>query len=237
MPISASHALIGGFIGSGIAIAGINSIQWNNVLKIFLTLLLAPAAGLVVAYVITKIVFFLTSGASVKINNVFKFLETVSSAFYAISHGSNDGQKAIGIITFSLIVLGFYRPTEGNFAPKWVVVACALCITLGIMVGGWGVIKTIGMNIYKIKHVHGFVAQFSAALVIYTSSVLGLPLSTTHVITTSVMGTGAAERVKGVRWSVSGNVFITWLLTIPTTAAVSYMIYHIIFFFVKLLNL
>lgn len=237
MPISASHALIGGFIGSAVAMAGFGSIQWNNVFRIFLTLLLAPVAGLVVAYIMTKIVYILTAGASVKINNLFKFLEIVSSAFYAISHGSNDGQKAIGIITFSLIVLGLYSPQQGSFAPSWVVVACAICITLGIMFGGWSVIKTIGMNIYKIKHVNGFIAQGSAALVIYTASALGLPLSTTHVITTSVMGTGAAERVKGVRWAVGKDVFITWLMTIPTTALVAFVIYRIIFAAVKLLGL
>lgn len=236
MPISASHALIGGFIGSAVAITGFGSVQWNNVLRIFLTLFLAPAAGLVVAYILTKVVYIITANASVKINNLFKFLEVISSAFYAISHGSNDGQKAIGIITFSLIVLGLYNPQQGSFAPRWVIIACAICITLGIMFGGWSVIKTIGMNIYKIKHVNGFIAQGSAALVIYTASVLGLPLSTTHVITTSVMGTGAAERVKGVRWTVGKDVFITWLITIPVTSVVAFVIYKIIFGIVKILG-
>ncbi|MCS7152134.1 MAG: inorganic phosphate transporter [Endomicrobia bacterium] len=237
MPISASHALIGGFIGSGIAIAGFESVQWNNVVKIFITLFLAPAAGLVSSYILTKIVYSLAVGASNKINSVFKFLEVVSSAFYAVSHGSNDGQKAIGIITFSLIVLGLYKPQHGNFAPQWVIIACAVCITLGIMFGGWSVIKTIGMNIYKIKHINGFVAQGSAALVIYIASMLGLPLSTTHVITTSVMGTGAAERMKGVRWSVGKNVFITWFITIPMTAIVAFILYYLIFNLVKILGL
>ncbi len=237
MPISASHALIGGFIGSAIAIAGVNTVKWNNVLKIFLTLLLAPVLGLFSAYVLTKIIYFLTRSASRKINKLFETLEVLAACFYAISHGSNDGQKAIGIITFSLIILGVYTPTQTNFAPKWVIISCAVCITLGIMFGGWSVIKTIGMNIYKIKHVNGFIAQLSASLVIYFASVVGLPLSTTHVITTSVMGTGAAERLKGVRWGVGRNVITTWIITIPTTAAVSFLAYHLIFFIIKILGL
>lgn len=237
MPISASHALIGGFIGSAVAIGGIYTVEWYNVSKIFITLLAAPVIALVVSYIMTKIIYFLFRAASLKVNKMFKILEILASLFYAISHGSNDGQKAIGIITFSLIVLDLYRPVGDNFAPKWVIVACALCLTIGIMVGGWGVIKTIGMNIYKIKHVNGFVAQTSAALVIYLGSILGLPLSTTHVITTSVMGTGAAERVKGVRWGIGRNVFLTWLLTIPMTAVLAYVVFHIIYFLAKLLNL
>jgi PiT family inorganic phosphate transporter len=116
------------------------------------------------------------------------------------------------------------------------IIACAICITLGIMFGGWAVIKTIGMNIYKIKHVNGFIAQLSASLVIYLASAVGLPLSTTHVITTSVIGTGAAERLKGVRWSVGRNVLFTWIITIPTTAAVSFLIYYFIFFTIKILG-
>jgi len=236
MPISASHALIGGFIGSAIAIAGIEVVKWNNVLKIFLTLLLAPMLGLVCSYILTKIVYFIASSAPRKINKLFETLEVLASCFYAISHGSNDGQKAIGIITFSLIVLGVYTPTQDSFAPKWVIIACAICITLGIMFGGWAVIKTIGMNIYKIKHVNGFIAQLSASLVIYFASSIGLPLSTTHVITTSVMGTGAAERIKGVRWGVGRNVLFTWLLTIPATALVAFFVYRFIFFIVKILG-
>jgi len=236
MPISASHALIGGFIGSAVAIAGIDVVKWNNVMKIFLTLLLAPVLGLICAYILTKIVFLLTRSAPRKINKLFKTLEVLASCFYAVSHGSNDGQKAIGIITFSLIVLGIYTPTQASFAPKWVIIACAICITLGIMFGGWAVIRTIGMNIYKIKHVNGFIAQLSASLVIYLASTVGLPLSTTHVITTSVMGTGAAERLKGVRWGVGRNVLFTWIITIPTTAAVSFVVYYFIFFIIKILG-
>lgn len=237
MPISASHALIGGFIGSAVAIGGFETVQWNTVIKIFLTLILAPVAGLITAYVFTKIVYFLARGASLKINRLFEFLEVVASCFYAISHGSNDGQKAIGIITFSLIVLGLHVPQQNHFAPQWVIVACAICITLGITFGGWSVIKTIGMNIYKIKHVNGFVAQASSATVIYISSLLGLPLSTTHVITTSVMGTGAAERVKGVRWGVGRDVFLTWVITIPTTAVISFLLYYLIYVIAKMLKL
>ena len=234
IPISASHALIGGFIGSTIGIAGVVAVKWNNVSKIFLTLLLAPVLGLVCAYILTKIIYFLTRSASRKINKLFETLEVLALCFYAVSYGSNDGQKSIGIITFSLIVLGVYTPTQNSFAPKWVIIACAVCITLGIMFGGWSVIKTIGMNIYKIKHVNGFIAQLSASLVIYLASIIGLPLSTTHVITTSVMGTGAAERVKSVRWGVGRNVVVTWFITIPTTAVVAFLDYYFIFFIVKL---
>ncbi|MFN3550599.1 MAG: anion permease [Endomicrobiia bacterium] len=239
IPVSASHALIGGFVGSSIAAFGYNVVKWNNVLKIFSMLIIAPILSFILSYLVTKISYFLSRNATLKINNLYKNLQIISSLGCALAHGSNDGQRNVGILTFGLIVLGIISPTkDGNlFVPRWIVFLSALSISLGIMFGGLSVIKTVGMNIYKIKHINGFSAQFTSTVVVYIASLLGIPLSTTHVVTTSVMGTGVAERIKAVKWLVSRDIFLTWILTIPLSLIISYFLYFIILEVVKILNL
>lgn len=239
IPVSASHALIGGFVGSSIAASGCNVVKWNNVLKIFSMLIIAPLISFFLSYLITKISYFLSRNATLKVNNFYKNLQIISSLGCALAHGSNDGQRNVGILTFGLIVLGVISPTkDGNFLiPWWIVMLCALGISLGIMFGGLSVIKTVGMNIYKIKHINGFSAQATSTIVVYLASLLGIPLSTTHIVTTAVMGTGAAERIKAVRWLVSRDIFLTWILTIPISIVISYFLYFIILGGVKILSL
>ena len=227
-PISASHALIGGFIGAGVVAGGPDIVQWKNILIIFIFLIGAPVISLVFSFFVTKLAYFFDRGTTPKINKTFRFLEICSSMGFALSHGTNDAQKTMGIITFSLIVLGLYTPSGDVFIPKWVIIACALSISLGIAFGGKGVIKTIGMNIFRIRHINGFSAQSSGAGVIYLATIFGLPVSSTHIISGAVMGTGAAERVKAVRWGSSFNIFLVWLITMPFTAAVSAIIYFLL---------
>ncbi|MEW6556179.1 MAG: inorganic phosphate transporter [Elusimicrobiota bacterium] len=235
-PISASHALIGGFIGAGIVAAGLDIVQWNNVLTIFIVLIAAPIMGLIGAFIVTKLAYFLSRSTTPKINKLYKYLQICSSMCFALSHGTNDAQKTMGIITFSLIVLGLYKPTGEVFIPKWVIVACALAITLGIALGGKAVIQTVGMHLYRIRPINGFCAEGSGAGVIYLASIFGLPVSTTHIISGAVMGTGAAERVKAVRWGSSFDIFIVWLVTMPATACVSAGIYFLLINGIKLLG-
>ncbi len=230
LPVSASHALIGGLVGSALGIGEFQKVHWNNVLKIFLLLLFVPLLSFFTAYILTKILRILLMGANIKIKKLFKHLEVFTSYLYALSHGTNDGQKAVGLITFSLIILGFSNQNI-IFSPKWVIFLCALSLSLGIMFGSWKVIKTVGIKIYKIKDLNGVVSQFTSGMIIYIASICGLPLSTTHVFTTSVMGTGAAERVKGVRWWLSRDIFLAWLLTIPITATISFLVFKLIILF------
>jgi len=233
-PVSASHALIGGFVGSSIAHSGFDIVNWNNVIKIFSMLIFAPIISFSLSYFITKIAYFLSRSASLKINNLYRNLQILSSLACALAHGSNDGKRNVGIFIFGLIVLGVLPTTNDVFSiPKWVTLLSALSISLGVMFGGLGVIKTIGMNIYKIKHINGFSAQTTSAIVVYLASLLGIPLSTTHVVATSVMGTGAAERIKAVRWFVSKDIFFAWILTIPFSILVSFVLYKLIFLIVK----
>jgi PiT family inorganic phosphate transporter len=233
-PVSASHALIGGFVGSSIAHSGFDIVNWNNVIKIFSMLIFAPIISFSLSYFITKIAYFLSRSASLRINNLYRNLQILSSFACALAHGSNDGKRNVGIFIFGLIVLGVLPTKNDVFSiPKWVTLLSALSISLGVMFGGLGVIKTIGMNIYKIKHINGFSAQTTSAIVVYLASLLGIPLSTTHVVATSVMGTGAAERIKAVRWFVSKDIFLAWILTIPFSILVSFVLYKLIFLIVK----
>jgi len=235
-PVSASHALIGGFVGAGVVAGGLDIVQWKNVLTIIVVLVIAPIMGLVGSFIVTKISYLLFRGATPKVNKLFKALQICSSMTFALSHGTNDAQKTMGIITFSLIVLGLYKPTGGAFIPNWVIIACAASITLGIALGGKAVISTIGMDIYRIKPINGFSAEGAGAGVIYLATLFGLPVSTTHIISGAVMGTGAAERVKAVRWGQSANIFVVWLITIPSTVIVSAVIYFLLINGVKLLG-
>jgi len=235
-PVSASHALIGGFIGAGIVAGGLNIVQWKNSLTIFIFMIGAPVTALVSSFFATKLAYFFARGATPKVTKVFRFLEICSSMGFALSHGTNDAQKTMGIITFSLIVLGLYTPVGDAFIPNWVIIACALSISLGIAFGGKGVIKTIGMSIFRIRHINGFSAQSAGAGVIYLATIFGLPVSSTHIISGAVMGTGAAERVKAVRWGSSFNVFFVWRITMPATALVSAVIYFLLINGVKLLG-
>ncbi|OGS45748.1 MAG: hypothetical protein A2539_07895 [Elusimicrobia bacterium RIFOXYD2_FULL_34_15] len=234
MPSSSSHALIGGLIGAFFFGWGIGPINWYKVMEIILIMIISPFIGLFVTYIFTRLTLIFSQWASPKANKYFLKLEILSSITQALAHGTNDAQKTMGVIVFSLIILGLYKVPENQsiLIPHWVVISCALTISIGMGIGGWKIIKTLGCKLYKIKPIHGFASQTASTLIIYITALFGYPVSTTQVISSSVMGAGAAFRPKMVRWNVAQDMAVAWLVTIPASgiiAGISYFILHKIF--------
>jgi PiT family inorganic phosphate transporter len=214
IPSSSSHALIGGLIGAVVMAAGFKVIIMKGIIKVLIALFASPVIGLIAGMLIANLVFLFSWKATPKINEVFKKLQIVTSIGLALSHGTNDAQKTMGIITLGLVITGMQK----TFAvPLWVILICASAIGIGTAVGGWQLIKTLGSKFYKIRPVHGFAAQATSAIVIITASLFGGPVSTTQVVSSAIMGVGAAERVSKVRWGVAGEIASAWVLTIPAT--------------------
>lgn len=227
LPSSSSHALIGGIAGAVVASQGWTSLNAGGLLeKIFLPLIASPLIGFVIAYIVMGFIFWLVGNLAPKIvNKYFSRLQIISAAFMAFSHGSNDAQKSMGIITAALLSSGMIDTFE---VPLEVVLACAAAMALGTSLGGWRIIKTMGSRIIKLEPVHGFAAEASAAMVIIGASILGRPVSTTHVISASIMGVGATKRMSAVRWNVAKNIVNAWLLTAPLSALVAALAYFLI---------
>ena len=218
IPSSSSHALIGGMIGAVTIGAGASSIELDGMEKILIALFISPIIGLALGYFFTKIVFFLARGATPKINVFFKRSQIVSAIALSLSHGTNDAQKTMGIITLGLVIAGVIPNFE---VPLWVITISAGAIALGTAFGGWKLIKTLGSKFYKIRPVHGFSAQLTSAFVILGASIVGGPVSTTQVVSSAIMGVGSADRVKMVRWGVAKDIIVAWIVTIPATAAIA----------------
>jgi inorganic phosphate transporter, PiT family len=219
LPSSSSHALIGALIGMGIAAYGVGAVQWGEVYPVFITLISSPIAGLVVAYVVSVVLLNLLRRARPShANSAFRKLQLFSSGFVAFSHGANDAQKTMAIITLALFSSGHLA----EFAvPTWVALAAALAIGLGTWAGGWRIIRTMSTRIVRMDPVHGFAAQTVAASVIQLATVWGLPVSTTQVVSGSVMGAGATRRFSAVRWGVARRIVWAWIFTIPASAALA----------------
>jgi len=230
MPSSSSHALIGGLIGAFFFGWGIDPINWKNVLNIILIMVLSPFIGFLISWILTRITIFCCQWATPKANSVFKKIQILTLITQAMAHGTNDGQKTMGVITFSLIILGLYKIPAGQSmsVPHWVVISCALSMSIGMGIGGWKIIKTLGSKLYKIKPLHSFTSQTASTLIIYLTSVFGFPISTTQVISSSVMGAGAAERPNMVRWAVAQDMSLTWLITIPVSGLIAGFIFFIL---------
>lgn len=228
IPSSSSHALIGGLIGAVVMAAGFKVIILKGVIKVLIALFASPIIGLIAGMLIANLVFVFSWKASPKINGVFKKLQIVTSIGLALSHGTNDAQKTMGIITLGLVITGMQKTFE---VPFWVILICAAAIGIGTAVGGWQLIKTLGSKFYKIRPVHGFSAQATSAIVIITASLLGGPVSTTQVVSSAIMGVGAAERVSKVRWGVAGEIASAWVLTIPSTMLVGAGVYALLSLF------
>jgi len=227
LPTSASHALIGALIGASVAHGGgMGILNLSGIGKIFLSLLVSPVVGLVVGYLLMRLLLALFGRlAHGTINKVFGRLQLLSSASVAFSHGSNDAQKGMGIITLALVSGGFIDSLK---VPAWVIVVCGLAIGTGTALGGWRIIKTVGLKLMKLEPVHGFAAETSAALTILAFSHLGLPVSTTHVLSTSVMGIGATRRLSAVRWGIAGKIVMAWVFTLPICFAAGWLLTTII---------
>jgi PiT family inorganic phosphate transporter len=219
LPSSSSHALIGGLIGMGLTTYGVDAVQWGEVYPVFIALIISPIAGLVVAYAVSVVLLNLFRRARPShANGAFRRLQLFSSSFVAFSHGANDAQKTMAIITLALFSSGHLA----QFAvPTWVALAAALAIGLGTWAGGWRIIRTMGTRIVRMEPVHGFAAQTVAATVIQLATAWGLPVSTTQVVSGSVMGAGATRRFSAVRWGVARRIVWAWIFTIPASAALA----------------
>jgi len=226
IPSSSSHALIGGLLGAALVSAGIGSWQMDGVIgKVLVPLVGSPIVGFAGGLLLMVLIFNVFRRAHPgRLNAVFRRLQIVSAAYMAFSHGSNDAQKTMGIMTLALVTAGVIESFE---VPLWVILIAASAISLGTAAGGWRIIKTMGQKVVKLDPVHGFAAETTAATVIFGASHLGMPVSTTHVISSAIMGVGSSDRFKTVRWGVARSIVTAWILTIPAsgaTAAVAYLV-------------
>lgn len=225
LPASSSHALIGGLVGAAAIASGPGVIHLGGLGKVLIALFFSPAIGLVIGFVFMKLILCLAQAASPKINSVFKRAQVATSIALALSHGTNDAQKIMGVIALGLVT----SQSSGTFSiPLWVVIVSAAALALGIGSGGWRLIRTLGARIYRIRPVHGFASQTASAAVILGAALVGGPVSTTQVVSTSIMGVGAAERPRRVRWAVAGEILAAWVITLPAAALVAAGIYLVI---------
>lgn len=226
IPSSSSHALIGSIAGAAIAGAGFAALNYSGFLAILQALIFSPILALAVGYLmysIFKVVF--KNHNLTKTNRNFRLIQIATAALQSFSHGTNDAQKAMGIITMALIVNNYQTSDDVQL---WVQATCALAMALGTSVGGWRIIKTVGGKIMKIRPVNGVAADLTGAAVIFGATLIHLPVSTTHVISSSIMGVGAAHRVKGVQWGTAKTMLITWLITMPISALLAAMFYFLL---------
>ncbi|PKN09421.1 MAG: anion permease [Deltaproteobacteria bacterium HGW-Deltaproteobacteria-8] len=225
LPSSSSHALIGGLMGSAVCYGGFGALNYMSIAKkVLLPLVLSPMGGFFGGYLIMVLLTWMFRNHKPrKVNGLFRKLQIVSSGFMAISHGQNDAQKTMGIITLALFIFHMIPGTE---IPVWVKIGCALAMGLGTATGGWKIVKTMGHKIFKLEPIHGCAAETAAALVITGASHFGAPISTTHVISTSVLGVGASKRLSAVRWGVAGNMVLAWIITIPASALVAALSFY-----------
>ncbi len=220
IPSSSSHALVGGLVGAALAKAGPGALVWAGVGKIVAFIFIAPLLGFFVGGLLMVAVSWLCNRASPrKVDRVFRRLQLLSAAAYSLGHGGNDAQKTIGIIWMLLIAAGMTRSGDG--VPGWVVASCYAAMGLGTMFGGWRIVKTMGQRITKLNQPRGFAANSAGAATLFLATALGIPVSTTHTITGSIMGVGATGGVKKVRWTAAGGIVWAWILTIPATALIS----------------
>ncbi len=225
IPSSSSHALVGGLVGAVAISIGFSEIQLHGVLKVVLFLFLSPVIGFITGVIIANLVFLLSWKATPRVNNFFKKAQIATSLGLAMGSGANDAQKTMGVITLGLVISGLQRTFT---VPFWTVLACALAISLGVALGGYRLIRTLGSKFYKIRPVHGFASQAASAVVILAASLLGGPVSATQIVSTSIMGVGAAERVSKVRWGVAGDLISAWLFTIPSAGLLAAGAYWLI---------
>lgn len=228
IPSSSSHAIIGSIVGAAIAASGFGSINYSGFTKIVQSLILSPILAFIIGFIVFSTFKVLFRNHSLtKSNNRFRRIQIVTAAFQAFTHGTNDAQKAMGIITLALIANNYHETMD---IPLWVQVSCALAMALGTSVGGWRIIQTVGNKIMKIRPVSGVAADVSSASIILGATFLHLPVSTTHVISSSILGVGASNRVKGVNWGTAQAMIFTWIITLPASAVFAGIIYYFLNF-------
>lgn len=231
IPSSSSHSLIGGVIGAVAVSVGPQALAYGGIGKIILSLVLSPVVALGTGYfVMIGLLWVFRNFSPITLNHQFRRLQLLSASLMAFSHGSNDAQKAMGIITLALLSGGYIDTLE---VPVWVKIACATSMALGTSAGGWRIISTMGTKIFKMESINGFAADLNSSIVIFTATFLHLPVSTTHVVSGSIMGIGSAERVRAVHWGVARSMLVAWVITIPISAIMSGAIYLVINLFVS----
>jgi PiT family inorganic phosphate transporter len=222
IPTSSSHAILSGLVGAAIATSGTGAIIQKGVIKVLAGLIFSPLVGFLLGFlVMVAVLWIFRNTSSSAVNNLFSRLQVASAAYMAFSHGNNDAQKTMGIITMALV--SYYKLTDFH-VQTWVIIVCAIAMALGTAVGGWRIIKTLGVRLVNLRPVNGFAAETAAATVIEIASRIGLPLSTTHVISSTIMGVGASKRLSAVRWIVGGNIIVAWVLTIPACVFLAWAI-------------
>lgn len=226
LPTSESHALVAGLAGAGLATAGPSVLLWEGWSKVFIGLFFSTFLGFLGGLGIILIlyrIFYRSRPGTMRL--LFGRLQILSAAFMAFSHGSNDGQKFIGVFTLALVLGGILPEFQ---VPLWVILLCATTMGIGTVLGGWKIIQTMGIRLTKLEPIHGFAAETSAALVIETASRFGIPLSTTHTISTSIMGVGSVQRFSAVRWGLAGEIIMAWILTFPVCGLIAYIVAYVV---------
>lgn len=230
IPSSSSHALIGGITGAVLVAKGAAALKTEGILKIVASLVLSPIAAMIIGFILMLALLWMFGRMSpAKINSKFKRLQILSAAMMSFSHGSNDAQKAMGIITLTLLSAGYIPTLE---VPIWVKVAAAMAMASGTAAGGWRIIHTMGAKIFKLEPISGFAADLNSSITIFGATLLQLPVSTTHVVSGSIMGVGTAKRLNAVHWGVAQQMLVAWVMTIPCTAIVSGLVYKFLAIFI-----
>jgi PiT family inorganic phosphate transporter len=217
-PSSSSHALIGGMVGAVLVAYGPDKILWGGLFYVVVSLVISPLLGLIFGILFLKVTLHIFRNATPRVNYLFNRMQIPSSIALALSHGSNDIQKSIGLIAMAFVILGFSPSFQ---PPLWVIASCGVATAFGTASGGWRIIKTMGSKIYRLRSVHAFCAQTSSATVILGAALLGGPVSTTHVVSSSIIGVGAGQRISAVRWGVVKNIILAWFITIPASAVMA----------------
>jgi inorganic phosphate transporter, PiT family len=226
LPTSSSHAILSGIVGAAIATSGFEVIISKGVYKVLIGLIFSPLIGFILSIMLMYFLMWLfRKSTPTLVSNLFGRLQILSAAYMAFSHGSNDAQKTMGIITMALV--SYYNlPTFD--VPMWAIITCATAMAFGTALGGWRIIKTLGVKLVQLRPIHGFAAETAAATVIEVASRIGLPLSTTHVISSTIMGVGASKRFSAVRWGVGGNIVLAWILTLPACLILAWIVCKIL---------
>ncbi len=223
LPTSSTHAMVGGVVGAVWGSSGLHVLHWDGLRRVFMALVISPVVGIVGATVVMVLFLWIFGHQAPKpLNRRFRLSQVASAGLMALSHGSNDGQKTMGIIALALFSGGAMHTGVPFHIPLWVMISCAAAMALGSGAGGWRIIKTVGRNIMELQPIHGCVAELSAATIILTASHLGAPISTTHTVSATIMGVGMSRRLSAVRWRVVGNVVLAWIMTLPAAATLSF---------------
>ncbi|MFN8209434.1 MAG: inorganic phosphate transporter [Bacteroidales bacterium] len=227
LPSSSSHTLVGGLVGAAIAKSGLHSVIFGGVLKIVIFIVVAPFLGMVISFIISVIVMHLAKRSTPSgVDKHFRRLQLLSASAFSLGHGGNDAQKSMGIIWVAMIVKGL--STKDDPIALWIVLSCQAAIAFGTLFGGWRIVKTMGQRITKLKPFEGFCAESAGALTLFGATHFGIPVSTTHTITGSIIGVGATKGLSSVKWGVTTKIFWAWILTIPVSAIIGAIMYYIL---------